>query len=54
MQGDHNNQQWRNFATKSGGDMKRGQARPAGPQLEARAKSVGGVIGSNSEPLQTS
>jgi len=32
------------FATKSGGDMGRGQARPGRPQLEARAESGGGVL----------
>jgi len=40
-----NTEQWRNFATKSDGDMGRGQARPAGPQLEARAESGNGVLG---------
>jgi len=40
-----NNEQWHNFATKSGGDMRRGQAKPAGPQLEARADSGDELLG---------
>ena len=48
-----NNEQWRNFATKSGGDIGRGQTRPAGPHVEARAQSVARVLGSNTESLQT-